>query len=74
MTRFSTPPSPLKTESILILRQAQDEDDWKSAGLSLFLMLSLSKHEEVERDFLTLQTPKITIKTNPPHKVLPLSR
>jgi hypothetical protein len=35
---------PAKAGSILILRQAQDEDDWKSAGLSLFLMLSLSKH------------------------------
>ena len=31
--------------NILVLRQAQDEDE-KSAGPSLFLMLSLSKHEE----------------------------
>ena len=36
-------------------------------------MLSLSKHEEVERPFLTTQPPKITIKTTKPQKVLPVS-
>ncbi len=32
--------------NILVLRQAQDEDDWENPYLSVFLMLSLSKHEE----------------------------
>jgi hypothetical protein len=32
---------------ILVLRRAQDADDWEKAGLKIFLMLSLSKHEEV---------------------------
>jgi hypothetical protein len=31
---------------ILVLRQAQDEDEWEYPDLSVFLMLSLSKHEE----------------------------
>jgi hypothetical protein len=37
-----------RTESewgILVLRQAQDEDELESADLPLFLMLSLSKHK-----------------------------
>ena len=33
--------------NILVLRQAQDEDRLQSADPSFFLMLSLSKHEEV---------------------------
>ncbi len=33
--------------SILVLRQAQDEDELQSANPSFFLMLGLSKHEEV---------------------------
>ena len=36
-----------RQESILVLRQAQDEDEWEICGLTVFLMLSLSKHEEV---------------------------
>jgi hypothetical protein len=35
-----------RQENILVLRQAQDEDEWEIPNLSLFLMLSLSKHEE----------------------------
>ena len=65
---------PAKAGSILILRQAQDEEEGSLAGVPLFLMLSLSKHEEGERPFLTTQPPKITIKTTKPQKVLPLSR
>ena len=34
-------------ETILVLRQAQDEDEWKSAGLTVFLMRSWPAHEEV---------------------------
>ena len=36
-----------RQENILVLRQAQDKDEWEIPNLSLFLMLSLSKHEEV---------------------------
>ena len=36
----------LDLESLLVLRQAQDEEDWDVSDLSTFLMLSLSKHEE----------------------------
>jgi hypothetical protein len=32
---------------LLVLRQAQDEEEWKGADRSPFLMLSLSKHEEL---------------------------
>ncbi len=39
-----TPPD--RSGCILVLRQAQDEDEFTSANLSVFLMLSLSKHEE----------------------------
>ena len=39
-----TPPD--RSWCILVLRQAQDEDEFTSANLSIFLMLSLSKHEE----------------------------
>jgi hypothetical protein len=35
-----------RQENILVLRRAQDEDEFESGDLSLFLMLSLSKHEE----------------------------
>ena len=34
-------------ETILVLRQAQDEDEWNIADGSIFLMLSLPAHEEV---------------------------
>ncbi len=59
--------------SPLPVGQAQDEEEGSLAGVPLFLMLSLSKHEEVERPFLTTQPPKITIKTTKPQKVLPVS-
>ena len=36
-----------RQENILVLRQAQDEDEWEIPNPSPFLMLSLSKHEEV---------------------------
>jgi hypothetical protein len=36
----------LFVDTILVLRQAQDEDELNSDALSVFLMLSLSKHEE----------------------------
>ena len=39
-----TPPD--RSWCILVLRQAQDEDEFTSAILSIFLMLSASKHEE----------------------------
>ena len=35
-----------KVGNILVLQQAQDEDELQSAAPSFFLMLSLSKHEE----------------------------
>jgi hypothetical protein len=38
--------SPDRLWRILVLRQAQDEDEFESAGTSLFLMLSLSKHKQ----------------------------
>jgi hypothetical protein len=36
----------LFVDTILVLRQAQDEDELNSDALSVFLMLSLSKDEE----------------------------
>ena len=36
-----------RQEILLVLRQAQDEEDWENADLSIFLMLSLSKHVDV---------------------------
>jgi hypothetical protein len=35
-----------RQEKILVLRQAQDEDEFEIPKPSVFLMLSLSKHEE----------------------------
>ena len=46
VTEFLWEPNWRKVETLLVLRQAQDEEEWNSADLSLFLMLSLSKHEE----------------------------
>ena len=46
VTEFLWEPNWRKVETLLVLRQAQDEEEWNSADLSLSLMLSLSKHEE----------------------------
>ena len=52
-------------EGILILRQAQDEDDWNCAYLSIFLMLSLSKHEEVALNDTTTHVPTMFLLFKP---------